>query len=252
MILKPFNGTFLIVVACFILLYTMLSIVARKTSPSFAKKLYLIVVATLIVFFLIYKAYLPYDKEYNDILIKDGQPPHSVAENLPLHICDFALLLIPLGVCLNQKTLMTYCCVFAPLFAFIAAIAPMIGFSGYSFFKLRMAGYYITHLGIAFTGLALISFGLHKPTLKTVKNSILLYAAMSLGITIVNILLIKTGILTDANFFFTMNGDVNPILGFMYRLIPVAWLYQMPFCVVAYLICIVIEKIYVHKTSKAG
>ena len=128
----------------------------------------------------------------------------------------------------KSRPLMSFCFFIGPLGALMALFMPGIGFDGYSLLLPRMLGYYGTHFMVAIEGLSIVTFGLYRPALKDLPKTILTIVLVSLSVFMVNVLLRWSGLHPQANYFFSMDTEGNPLLDIFYGWIPVPYLYQLP------------------------
>ena len=147
---------------------------------------------------------------------------------LPLHLCNINLILIPIAVLTGKRPLLSFCFFIGPLGALMALVMPGNGFEGYSIFLPRMLGYYGTHYVILVSALAIGVFGLYRPRFSDVPLAALTLLLLALVIFGINMLLRTTGLHPKANYFYSVETEGNALLDFFYRLIPAPFLYLLP------------------------
>ena len=225
-IVHPFNTVFLIAFAAFLALLVFASLLLRGKSEK--TKRTVLVSACLLTFigFFFYKYYLSIDADYNIITASMGG--FNWWGELPLHLCNINMMLIPIAVLRKSRPLMCFCFFVAPLGALMALVMPGNGFDGYSLLLPRMLGYYGTHFMIVIEGLAIVCFGLYRPKFRDLPRTVLAAFIIALVIFGVNMLLRWSGLHTKANYFFSVETEGNFLLEIFYRWIPVPFLYLLP------------------------
>ena len=225
-IIEPFNGVFFTAFAAFLLLLVLGSLALRGKSEG-AKKAVLVTacVLTLIGFFF-YKYYLSLDEDYNVLTgFKGG---FNWWGELPLHLCNINMILIPIAVLKKSRPLMSFCFFMAPLGALMALIMPGAGFSGASLLLPRMLGYYGTHFMIVIEGLAIVTFGLYRPRFRDLPRTVLAAFLITLGIFCIDMLLRFTGLYSNANYFYAVETEGNFLLEIFHRWLPWPFLFLLP------------------------
>lgn len=224
--MKPFNFTFFIVTAFFVLLLVAASILMRKKSDR-AKRI-VISAASVLTFigFIVYKYFLSIDTAYHAISSYNGE--FNWWGELPLHLCNINMLLIPVAVMFNLQMLMSFCFYAGSLGACMAILMPGNGFTGYSIFLPRMLGFFGTHYMIVILAIAIVSFGLYRPKYRDLPISCVVILGISFCVFLCNLLLRRTGLYADANYFYNISPDGNPLLELFHSLIPFPFLYQIP------------------------
>ncbi len=230
-IMRSFNPLFFASFAAFIALLIIASLILKNRSEK--TKRIVLIVACVITFvgFFVYKYFLSIDAEYDKLVIETRGGFTWWAE-LPLQLCNINMMLIPIAVATKSRPLMSFGFFMAPLGALLALLSPAVGFDGYSIFLPRMLGFYGTHFMIIIEGLALATFGLYRPKFRDIPKTVITVVILMLAITGFNLLLIKTGLYTRANYFFTMEHEGISILKLFWSWIPVPVLYLLPGAVI--------------------
>ncbi len=225
-IMRPFNTLFLVVFGAFLALLVLASLLLRGKSGK-AKRTVL-VCACLVTFvgFFFYKYFLSIDADYDVITANMGG--FNWWGELPLHLCNINMILIPIAVLRRSRPLMCFCFFVAPLGALMALLMPGNGFDGYSLLLPRMLGYYGTHFMIVIEGLAIVCFGLYRPKFRDLPRTVLAALLITLVIFGINMLLRWSGLHPKANYFFSVETEGNFLLEIFYKWIPVPFLYLMP------------------------
>ena len=225
-VIRPFNMEFLVTFGAFLALLILASLLLRKKSEKTRQGV--LVAACLVTFvgFFFYKYYLSLDGPYNLLIAERGG--FNWWGELPLHLCNINMILIPIAVLRRSRPLMCFCFFVAPLGALMALLMPGNGFDGYSLLLPRMLGYYGTHFMIVIEGLAIVCFGLYRPKFRDLPRTVLAALLITLVIFGINMLLRWSGLHPKANYFFSVETEGNFLLEIFYKWIPVPFLYLMP------------------------
>ena len=232
-ILKPFNALFWALFALFIVILIAASAALRNQSVITRKTVLCAACIFTFVWFFIYKYCLSIDKEYDTIRTEMGMGGFNWWGELPLHLCNINIMLIPIAVLTDSKALESFCFFAAPLGAFLALAMPGNGFEKYSLRLPRIMGFFGTHYMIFIEGLAIATFGFYKPELSDIPKAMLTSFILTLCITVINILMRRTGLYPNANYFYTIETENNYFLELFYKWIPVPGLYSI-FCVLSF------------------
>ena len=227
-IMRPFNALFFALLTFFVAVLIAAS-VALRGAGDMTKRIILACVClfTTLTFF-IYKYYLSIDKEYDIIRDEMGMGGFNWWGELPLHLCNINMMLIPIAVLLKIRPLESFCFFAAPLGALAALTMPGEGFEGYSLLLPRMMGFFGTHFMIFIEGLAITTFRLYKPAFRDIPLTMLTALITLLGVSAINLILRWTGVYPNANYFYSIESENNAILDMFYRWLPVPVLYIMP------------------------
>ena len=225
-IMQPFNKLFFIVLAAFLLLLAVAGLLLRGKSEKLKRGVLVAVCLVTFVGFFFYKYYLSIDAEYNVLTADKGG--FNWWGELPLHLCNINMMLIPIAVLRKSRPLMCFSFFLAPLGAFMALAMPGAGFSDCSLLLPRMLGYYGTHFMIEIEGLALAVFGLYRPKFSDLPRAVLAALLISLLIFTINLIMRYTGVHPNANYFYSVETEGNQILELFHKWIPVPYLYLLP------------------------
>lgn len=228
MILESFNAVHLGFFGILLVLLVGVSLLARGWSERGKKRFFLVLSALNIVLFAAYKVALGMDAPYHAILEEAGRGAFNVWTELPFHLCNINMLLMPIAILLNKRSLLGFCFFAAPLGALMALCLPNVGFTGYSIFLPRMLGFFVTHGIILLMGFWIGTMGLFRPTWKDILPTLGVLLVLSVLIFLLNLLFRLTGIAPNANFFYLMHHDDNFVLKLFWGWISVPYLYLLP------------------------
>ncbi len=226
LIMKPFNTLFLISFALFIIILIAVSLIMRKRSEKAKRILVAVVCILTFIGFFVYKYFLSIDREFDEITQKMGG--FNWWGELPLHLCNINLILIPIAVLTMKKPLLSFCFYVAPLGALMALLMPANGFSGYSILLPRMIGFYGIHFIIVIMGLSIVTLGLYRPRFRDLPYTLLTIFLIALVVFGINMLFRTTGIHPKANYFYSVETEGNFLLEIFHKWIPVPFLYLLP------------------------
>ena len=226
LILRPFNAVFLVAFAAFILLLVIASLAVRGKSAKVKKTVIVTACAVTLLGFFVYKYFLSIDAEYDAITANMGG--FNWWGELPLHLCNINMILIPVAVLTGKRPLLSFCFFVGPLGATLALAIPGNGFSGYSILLPRMIGYYGTHFMVVILAVALATFGFFKPRFKDILPTAITLAAVALVVFGISMLMRTTGLHPKANYFFSVEPEGIPPLEIFYSWIPIPFLYLLP------------------------
>ena len=224
--MTPFNALFCITFAGFILILIVVSLIMRKRSEKAKRALIAVTAILTFIGFFVYKYYISIDKEYDAITQNMGG--FNWWGELPLHLCNINLILIPIAVITMKKPLLSFCFFVAPIGALMALLMPANGFSGYSILLPRMIGFYGIHFIIIILALSIVTFGLYRPKFRDLPFTILTLLLVALAVFGINMILRTTGLHPKANYFFSVETEGNFLLEIFHRWIPVPFLYLLP------------------------
>ena len=224
--MRPFNGLFLAILAGMLLILAAASVIVRRRSERTRARVISVACFVTLAGFFVYKYFLSIDRPYSEITAAMGG--FNWWGELPLHLCNINMILIPIAVTRRNRPLMSFCFFVAPLGAMMALSMPGNGFDGYSLLLPRMLGYYGTHFLIVIEGLAIGTFGLYRPRFRDLPLSMITLFLICLAVFGVNMLLRHTGLHPKANYFYCVETEGNPLLEIFYRWIPCPFLYMLP------------------------
>ena len=150
----------------------------------------------------------------------------NIFNELPLHLCNINLFLIPLGVWKRNRSIMGFSFFVAPLGALMALLFPEPLFSGFSLLMPRIFGYYVTHAILVVCGLSLATLGFYRPDPKDIPRILKTFGLLAVGAHLINLLLRLT-LCPEANYFFTYGAEIG-VLKLFWRIIPAPLLYGLP------------------------
>lgn len=133
-----------------------------------------------------YKLSLSMDAAYVRAYYPNG---FNIFNELPLHLCNINLFLIPLGVWKRNRSIMGFSFFVAPLGALMALLFPEPLFSGFSLLMPRIFGYYVTHAILVVCGLSLATLGFYRPDPRDIPRILKTFGLLAVGAHLINLLL---------------------------------------------------------------
>lgn len=225
-VLRHFNAVFFCTFGLFIALLVVASLILRNKSDK-TRSIVLSVACLLnIVGFFVYKYFLSIDAQF--AIDNAAMGGFNWWGELPLHLCNINMLIIPIAVWRKNRSLMSFSFFLAPLGALMALLMPSAGFEGYSILLPKMLGFYGTHFMVLIEGLALATFGLYRPKFKDLPKTLLTVLIVAFCIFLIDVFIRTSGLNPKANYFFAMETEGNPVLNIFHNLIPVPFLYLIP------------------------
>ncbi|MBO4235524.1 MAG: YwaF family protein [Firmicutes bacterium] len=232
--MKPFSPMFIALFILGILLLWVLTKVMKNATDGAKRAVYIIICLLTVAGFFAYKYYLSMDTEFNIVASKFGG--FNWWQELPLHLCNIHMILMPIAVATNKRSLLSFSFFVAPLGALMALLMPTLGFSGYSILIPRILGFYGTHVMVIVEALALYTLGFYKPEYKDIPQAALITTIVATVVFGINLVLKFLKLCPNPNYFFLMQTEGNPILELFYKYIPYPFLYALP--------CLIILAVY--------
>ncbi|MCQ2354901.1 MAG: YwaF family protein [Clostridia bacterium] len=173
-----------------------------------------------VVVFVIYRYALFADPDYEFVFWNE----------LPLHLCNIAVFLVPIASWKNVRFLQAFCFLNCSIGAVLGAVLAEAEFIDVPVLSSRGLGYYGTHFLIIYMCLSFVVLGVYRPKFSDVPRTIgiLLLAA---GLMHCVNLLIRALTSVDANYFFTFGLPCNTIIDAVYSILPVPLLYEFLFAI---------------------
>lgn len=222
------NGTFFVLLAIFIAFAFAFWLIFRKTSEKTRR----IAVAALYIagfaFFWLYKYWISIDEAYSVLTAEAGKGAFSWWSELPLHLCNINLILLPIAVLTKNRSLLSFVFFMAPFGAIFAMVMPDVGFYGFSLFLPRVFGYFITHMLIFVSSLILGLLDLYRPKFRDIPMTMVYAVAISFVVFCINLIFRATHVNDFANYFYTIDPPEGTPLVLFKKWIPVPFLYDLP------------------------
>ena len=221
--ITPFRGLHLLLLLLTAAAVLLIFLLLRR-KPEARRSRYLIGVCFFnLALFAGYKLSLSMDAAYIRAYYPNG---FNIFNELPLHLCNINLFLIPLGVWKRNRSIMGFSFFVAPLGALMALLFPEPLFSGFSLFLPRIFGYYVTHALLVVCGLSLATLGFYRPDPRDIPRILKTFGLLAVGAHLINLLLRLT-LCPEANYFFTYGAEIG-VLKLFWRIIPAPLLYGLP------------------------
>lgn len=222
MVIEAFNGTYFLLFALIIAAAAVITLLMRKKGEQTKRKLLLGLCIFNIVYYVVYK----FGLYFRTPGLPDSYEFNSWLE-LPFHLCNISLFLVPLGIYLKKDFLLAYGIFIAPLGALLAMTFPAEGFGGMNIFYPHMLGFYGFHALLIVTGILLVSLGFYKPTFRKIPTMFTFLVVLSSVVFGFNLLLrCVTG--AAVNYFYTVEPEGISLLELFWSWIPVPYLYLLP------------------------
>ncbi len=222
--LKYFNLIHIIMCIVPIALFSILEKLLKNKTDKQKEKILLAIAFVNILLFVAYK-----------IAMAVMYKPFIVWEHLPLQLCNINLILIPIALKTRNKLLCNYLYYMSIWGAYAAVAVFDTYFLGRSSVSFIVVAYFVYHGIIAVTPILMAKEGLFSPEKQMISKSIFLLLGFGLAMLCVNLFFRSTGICPNANYFYTMGMEGNPILGKLMEIIPIPFLYSLPLMPVIYL-----------------
>ncbi len=225
-IMRPFNPLFCAILAAFVFLLAGAGLALRRRSDRIRRAVLVSACVLTLIGFFAYKYALSVDEAYNVITADKGG--FNWWGELPLHLCNINMILIPIAVLTRKRPLLSFCFFVGPLGAMMALAMPGSGFGGYPIYLPRMLGYYGTHFLIVVEALAIAVLGFFRPKFSDIPRTVLTILLITLAVFGVNMLMRATGLFPKANYFYSVETEGNFLLEIFHKWIPYPFLYLLP------------------------
>jgi uncharacterized membrane protein YwaF len=152
----------------------------------------------------------------------------EVLNELPLHLCNMNLILIPVALLTKNKLLMGYTYYVATIAAMAAILFFDSRYVGVNVMTYSIFVYFFYHAVLVATPILLVMFGLYTPEKSQIINVIILLLCMATVMHGFNLFMRSTGLCTISNYFYTMGMEGNPVLELLMKLVPIPLVYYFP------------------------
>ena len=176
--ITPFRGLHLILLLLTAAAALLIFLLLRKKPEARRSRLLIGVCFFNLALFAGYKLSLSMDAAYIRAYYPNG---FNIFNELPLHLCNINLFLIPLGVWKRNRSIMGFSFFVAPLGALMALLFPEPLFSGFSLFLPRIFGYYVTHAILVVCGLSLATLGFYRPDPRDIPRILKTFGLLAVG-----------------------------------------------------------------------
>lgn len=175
----------------------------------------------------------------------------EILNELPLHLCNLNLVLMPIALLTNNKLLMSYFYYVGLLFAICGIMFFDSVFLGKSVFSYVTLVYFIYHSILISVPILLVLLKMFTPKLSEIWKALVLLFALATVMLVINLIFRLTGICEKANYFYTMGMDDNPVLGPLMKIIPVPLLYYLPTMPILYGFAVLISLPFLKKNKES-
>lgn len=188
--------------------------------------------AFTVVYLTVYKALLAFSPNFEFVFWNE----------LPLQPCNVvAVLAIPAALLRGRigRILQGFCFYGGIVFAPVALMMPVDGFSGVPLLSVNAIGFYGFHGLVLALSLSFGTLKVYRPEWRDIPGVLLALVVLALPVHGVNMLL-RTAVYPEANYFYTYGLEGNPVLEGLKDLIPVPLVYELPLLLVMAVLCAVI------------
>lgn len=220
LIINPFNLVYFGYLALNVLLIIIITLLLKNKSEKTKYNVLVSICLFNVVFWILYKVVLFIG---NKDLASTGYEFNFWRE-LPFHLCNISLILVPIGLALRKKWLYAYGFYVAVLGAFMAVSFPTLGFYNTSILGLHNIGFYGTHGLIIVVGILLVTLGFLKPSFEDIPllvGILLILAVFAYDLN--NIILVLTH--TKVNYFYVIEPEGISILELFWKFLPIEFFY---------------------------
>ena len=184
--ITPFRGLHLLLLLLTAAAALLIFLLLRKKPEARRSRLLIGMCLFNLALFTVYKLSLSMDAAYIRAYYPNG---FNIFNELPLHLCNINLFLIPIGLWKRNRSIMGFSFFVAPLGALMALLFPEPLFSGFSLFLPRIFGYYVTHALLVVCGLSLATLGFYRPDPKDIPQILKTFGLLAVGAHLINLLL---------------------------------------------------------------
>jgi uncharacterized membrane protein YwaF len=223
--IAPFNPLWFSLMVGIALMTRLVWLVFRARTERMRMGLVIGLCVAVAALYLLEKYWLSSDAEYLSTQ-HDGR--FSVFAELPLHLCNVNMLIIPVALLLRRRTLLVFCCLSAPLGALMALTSPLAVFSDSAILLPRNIGYYSSHSLLIVTSVSLVTLRLCRPDFRDLLPATIIMLTMLTAAHLINTALRLSDISPSANYFFTYDPDGTVALEGLWHLISIPLVYELP------------------------
>lgn len=219
MIINTFNPAWFIMFGVQVVLIVLIALLFGKKSPQQKERFFTGFYLFSVIFLIGYKVYLVHFSTTYETFW---------ANELPLNLCQVASLLAYPAVKRNLPGLKAFCFFIGSLCSLMGLLMPVTGFYNIPLLSGDSIGFYGFHGLVFVQSISLVTLRLCRPQFRDIPKVLVYIAGIALLVHGCNLLLRATGLNEISNYFFTCDPENNPILGFLYRMIPVGYVYLLP------------------------
>lgn len=157
-----------------------------------------------------------------------------ILSELPLHLCSFNLILMPIAIATKNKKLFAY-------FLFVGSWASFAGllffgavFKGMNAYDYVVISYFVYHTLLICISMMTMGFGFYKPKFSDIGWAYMFLVLFACLAHCLNIVLRVSGLSVTANYFITMGDPGNIATDLIMSLIPIPLLYLLPVAVIMF------------------
>ena len=217
MLIDVFSPLWLMIFGLDVVILVVLSLFLRKKSVDFKGKVMTIIAVANCAVWVVYKILLSRDPDFEFIF----------AMELPFQLCNLNMMLLIAAMLTRKPGLLNFCFCFGIVGSFLSLLSPDPDFVNMSLLNYHRIGYWITHHVLLIQSILIVSSGFYRPGYREIPKSVVILLVLYFSMYLVNLLLRKlTGI--PVNYLYTFGMPGNPIIGMLYKILPVYPIYLLP------------------------
>lgn len=147
---------------------------------------------------------------------------------LPLHLCNINLILIPIALLTKSRILYSYIYFVGTIGAFAGVLLFDSTFLGRGSFTFVIQAYFTYHSILFAMAILPICLKLYRPKMSDILRAFIVVLVLTCIMHGVNTILRATKWCDTANYFYTYGMPDNPLLGWLQKIIPVNLVYEFP------------------------
>ncbi len=219
MIIDVFNPMWIMLFVVDIVAIVLLGVFLRRKPEEKRCSIQFWVAVANLAFWFVYKVFLAITPTFDFVFLKE----------LPLHLCNINSMLLIYALKKKKDWMLGFCYCFGTLGAILSILTPDPDFVNISLFSAKGC-YYVYHHVLLIECLALVSTGTYKPEYKHLGKMMVSILAIYLVMHVFNTIM-RALTHIDVNYFYSYGMEGNPIIGVLYRLIPIYPVYFLPMLV---------------------
>ena len=219
MFIQPFNTTHILTITIMPMLgFIIIHLVSHSLHEQSKRRLLLSICYFNIVLYVVYKIVQAHEQGY----------AFDIFTNLPLHLCNLNLILLPIALHTKNKTLMAYQLYFGVPLAALALITVHPLFISRPIWHFTPFVYFFYHSMLVVLPFVPVKHRFYTPSFKNILQPTLLLVVLTAVIHSINIVFRATGLAADANYFFTYGLEGDFFTELLWQFIPYPFFFLLP------------------------